>query len=136
MSFMAKPLTEEELAVEAAIDAHMDALSDEAMVMKTGFGLNIIGFPLFIFGSGMAERIGMALILTSLLCILIAMGLGIRTAKRRFEAKRLVDAYMRKKALPFYQELTEMFADKQVHVHLEDDGRITVTDKRKEKENG
>lgn len=130
-------LTEEEQEVNAALDAHRDALRDEMQVMATGMILNIVGLGLLLFSpeDSSPSRIGFGLFLCSILCFIINFALGFRTRKYRNQAKPLVDAYMRKKALPFYQELTEMFADKQgIHLHLDERGTIVVTDRRKQGE--
>lgn len=131
--FNQQKLTEEEQAINGAIDMHRDAMKDEALALFAAIVLYGTGFFLVIFSAEdtRPERIGSALFLCGLLMIIVHIFLNIRTRKYRRAAKELVDPYLRKKALPFYQELLEMFADKPgVHLHLNDNGSITVTDRR------
>ena len=131
------PLTEEEQEIDAAMDSHIAAAKDERWWTVAGWLGYLIGFPVFLFApeNSMLERIGMAVTLTAILSILVSVVLHGRTRKRHYEAKTLIDAYRRKKAVPFYHELLEVFADKPgIHLHLELDGSITVTDKRNQEE--
>lgn len=139
MDLMSKPLTEEEQRVEAAIDDHLEAAKDAGMTFLASMLLNLVGLILFLVSpqGSPFKRVGMALFATSIICFLVHLFCVGREQKKRRVAMDLVMQYKRKNAIPFYQELTEMFADKKgVHVHLEESGVITVTDKRKEKENG
>lgn len=132
--FRTTELTEEEQAINNAIDLHRDAMKDEAMAFMAAILLYATGFILVISSAenSRPERIGSALFLCGLLMIIVHVFLSFRTRKYRRQAKELVDPYLRRKALPFYQELLEMFADKPgVHLHLNENGSITVTDKRK-----
>lgn len=134
MSFVKRPMTEEEIDINNAIDAHRDAMKDELNAMVVAGVFYFAGFLLVIFSpkDSRAEHIGNAFFILGLLLILVNVLLGFRTRKYRRAAKELVDPYIRRKALPFYQELTEMFADKPgVHLHLAEDGKIVVTDRRK-----
>lgn len=137
--YQTRPLTEAEQELDDAIELHKEALKDEMKVVSIAILLWVVGFTMAIFSqeNSRAERIGSALLLCALICFAVHFALGFRTRKYRRRAKVLVDAYLRDKALPFYQELVEMFADKpDIHLHLNDNGSITVTDKRKEPENG
>ena len=137
MSFQSK-LTEEEQAIDRAMDAHIDAMKDEAKALLAAIILYATGFFLVIFSAedSRPERIGSALFLCGALTLIFHFLLHIRTRKYRKAAKELVEPYMRKKAMPFYDELVEMFADKPgVHLHLNENGSITVTDKRKQETN-
>jgi len=135
MSNFYKPeLTPEEKELDTALDEHRDALKDEKQFMVVAIILWFIGLMLATFSSenSSVERIGSGLLLCALVAFAINIALSFRTRKYRYIAKDLLDAYTRKKAIPFYQELTEMFAEKpEVHLHLNDNGSITVTDKRK-----
>lgn len=135
MSFVrSAQLTDEEQAINDAVDMHRDAMKDELQAMAAAGVFYFAGFLLVIFSpkDSRAEHIGNAFFIMGLLLILANVLLGIRTRKYRRAAKELIDPYIRRKALPFYQELTEMFADKPgVHLHLAEDGEIVVTDRRK-----
>ena len=131
------PLTEEEQEINAAIDTHRDALKDEKQAMGAAILLYFAGFTLLIFSAedSRTERIGNAVMLCGLVMLVVNILLGFRTRKYRDQAKELIDTYRRKHALPFYRELVEMFADKPgVHLHLNDNGSINVTDRRKPEE--
>ena len=134
MSFVKTPMvTEEEQAINDAVDMHRDAMKDEFSAM-VGAGLfYFVGFLLVVFSANGSkpERVGNAFFICGLLLVAVNVLLGFRTRKYRRAARELIEPYVRRKAIPFYQELTEMFADKPgVHLHLADDGRIIVTDKR------
>lgn len=138
MSFVREPLTEEEIDINNAIDMHRDALKDEMQAMGAAILLYLIGLILVLFSAENTrpERIGLGLFACGALMFGVNILLGFRTRKYRRQAKELVEPYMRRKALPFYQELVEMFADKPgVHLHLNENGSITVTDKRKQETN-
>lgn len=135
MSFMAKPLTEEEIDINAAMDDHIEAMHDALKAMKAAILLHISGFACLLIGDqdSQLSRIGFALFLTGSVCFLAHIFLMFREQKKRKVAMELVMAYKRKHALPFFNELTELFANKSgVHIHLEEDGMITIRDKRKE----
>lgn len=135
MSFVREPLTEEEIDINNAIDMHRDALRDEMQAMGAAILLYLIGLILVLFSAENTrpERIGLGLFACGALMFGVNILLGFRTRKYRRQAKELVDPYLRKKAMPFYQELVEMFAEKPgVHLHLNENGSITVTDKRKQ----
>ena len=134
MGFVQRPMTEEEIAINDAIDMHRDALKDEMQALAATFLLYFIGFMLLIFSAENTrpERVGSALLICGFVLVIVYILLGFRTRKYRRQAKELVDPYLRRKALPFYNELIEMFASKPgVHLHLNENGSITVTDKRK-----
>lgn len=127
-------LTPEEQALDRALDEHRDALKDEKQFMVIAIILWFIGLMLATFGGkdSPIEYIGSGLLICALVAFGINIALGFRTRKYRYAAKELLDAYTRKKAIPFYQELTEMFASKPgIHLHLNESGTIVVTDKRK-----
>lgn len=129
-----RELTPEEKELDRALDDHRDALKDETQTMVVAIVIWLIGITLTAFSpkDSRIEHMGSNLILLALLVFAVHIALGFRTRKYRYIAKDLLDAYTRKKAIPFYQELTEMFAKKpEVHLHLNDNGSITVTDKRK-----
>lgn len=131
----AKKLTDEEVKLEAAMDDVQEAKRDEGRMLGLALILYFVGLPVFVTADehSRAERIGIAVMFCALICFLIHILLGFRTAKKRYEAMKLADAYNRKKALPFFEELTEIFAkEPKLHIHLADDGRIVVTDNRKE----
>ncbi len=65
----------------------------------------------------------MALISWVMFAIHIA--LDIRDKRRLRAFRKLVDAYYKKKALPFYNEVLDKFGD-EYHVHLNDNGSITL----------
>lgn len=132
--YKTRELTPEEKELDRALDDHREALKDEKQFMAIAVALYFIGLALSVFGSkdSPVEHIGSGLLICAILAYGIHLALGFRTRKYRYIAKDLLDAYERKKAMPFYQELTEMFAKKpEVHLHLNDNGSITVTDKRK-----
>lgn len=53
-----------------------------------------------------------------------------KLSKRRMITQNLLNSFMRKKAVPFYQELCEKFADQpHLHIHLSEDGTIQITDR-------
>lgn len=136
--FTNRELTEEEQAINDAIDMHRDAMKDQGQVGFLGIAAYITAITLSLIGSdgSRAENTGTGLFIIAIILWLVYVALGFRTRKYRREARELMQPYWRKKALPFYQELVEMFADKPgVHLHLEEDGKIVVTDRR-EKSNG
>jgi hypothetical protein len=54
-----------------------------------------------------------------------------QVGKRRIRTWKLICAYNRKKAVPLYHDLLEKFADQpHLHIHLDDDGTIQITDRR------
>jgi hypothetical protein len=133
MMFTTRELTEEEQAINDAIDAHREARQDERNTLRLAVVLYFVG----LFMQGLSDKdtrphnIGTALLICAILVFGVHLLLGFRTIKYKFKAKELMDPYLRKKALPFYQELTEKFADEPgIHLHLEEDGKILVTDRR------
>lgn len=129
-----RELTPEEQELDTALDDHRDALKDEKQAMLLAIVLYFSGLFLNVIGSkdSRLEHVGSALLICAILTFGVHLLLGFRTRKYRYIAKDLLDAYTRKKAMPFYQELTEMFGEKpEVHLHLNDNGSITVTDRRK-----
>lgn len=139
MSFVrSAQLTEEEQAINDAVDMHRDAMKDEFQAMAAAGVFYFVGFLLIIFSptGSRVEHVGNAFFIVGLLLIFVNVLLGFRTRRYRDAARELIEPYVRRKAMPFYQELTEMFADKPgVHLHLAEDGRIVVTDKRGQHEN-
>lgn len=132
-----RKLTKEEQAIDRAADKHIDALKDEMLVFKGFFGTWFVGllFSIFSTENSRFKYFGGALMIVAVLFIPVHILLVKRTKKYRHQARVLMDAYFRKKSLPLFNELTEMFADKPgVHLHINNDGSITVTDKRKAKE--
>lgn len=129
-----RPLTEEEQAIDAAIDDHQEARQDERKTFWLAVALYFVG--LFVSAGtedgSRQDNVGTALILCGLVVFGVHLWLGWRTTKKRLAVKELMDPYLRKKALPFYQELVEMFAEKPgIHLHLTENGTIVVTDRRK-----
>ena len=134
MNFNKIGLTDEERDIENAIDAHMDATKDKKQVFKLHlitFGVGWVLVMLSPNGSNW-ERLGVALFLGGMILLPIYLLLSHREFKKEIKAKQLVAVYMRKNAIPLYNEILEKFADvKDIHFHLNDNGSITVTDKRK-----
>lgn len=131
-----RQLNGEEEAIRRAMDQHEEALKDEKTVLFGSFALWTVAFILLIISEdgSRTNNVGEGLIICAVICYVVHIGLHFRTRKRKRHAKSLVQPYLRRQALPFYQELVEMFADKPgVHLHLNDNGSITVTDKREEK---
>lgn len=127
-------LTAEEQRINDALDKHLEAVKDEGKAWGFAVLLYAVGFVFVIASSkdSRPQHVGNALFMCGLFMVLINILLGFRTRKYRREAKELVDPYMRRKAIPFYQELTQMFAEEPgVHLHLNQNGSITVTDRRK-----
>lgn len=131
---MERKLTEEEVEMRAAIDAHQAQDKWEKQLALSAWIAYLIGFPLFIFNSDGPWEMAGGLIVGAALGTFVYTFFIVhrKTVKLAREAKKLVDAYMRKKALPFYHELLEKFDMTGVHIHLNDDGTITITDKRNE----
>lgn len=126
-----EPLNIEEQAIDAAMDAHREAKEDEKKAVIAIPILYLPGLFLLIFGGDRVVRAGTLLILFGLMAVLLHIYLQYRSAKKYFEVKRLLNPYLRNKSMPFYNELLGMFADKPgVHLYLEEDGKILVTDKR------
>jgi hypothetical protein len=127
--------TTEEQEIDMALDRHKEALRDEMHALGLMFLLYFVGILLVLVSGkdSRGERVGNALIICGLIMVGIHILLGFRTRHYRNKAKPIVDAYLRKKAMPFYQELCEMFREEPgIHLHLADNGKIIVTDKRKE----
>ena len=131
-----KDATPDEMLLNKLIDEHMDAMEFEKYLILPAIVIYPIGGLMFIFGTGMIEAMGLALVGASL----IAWGAHLFYASPREKKKRdavvvVINRINRKAVLPFYQELQEKFADEPgVHLHLNDSGTITVTrKKRKEK---
>lgn len=55
----------------------------------------------------------------------IHIGLDIRDKRRLRAFRKLVDAYYKKKSLPFYQDVLDKFGD-EYHVHHNNNGSITL----------
>lgn len=133
--YKVKELTEEELKLESAMDEWKEARRDQGKMLFLAIVLYLAGLPVYAVSAedSRPERIGFTVMMCGLVCFFFHLLLGLRTGRKRDEATKLADAYNRKKALPFYEELTELFANQpKVHIHLEDDGKIRVTDNRKE----
>lgn len=127
-------LTSEEQRIDKAMDKHQSSVDDEKMVLKGAGVCYLLGFPLALFGGddSQVSRVGTTLLIIGLVLLFVHAIIGFRSLKRKMTVKELLNPYLKRKALPFYQELTEMFADKpEVHLHLNDDGTITISDKRK-----
>ena len=132
------PLTEQEQDIDNAMDDLGSAFEDAKWFTQAGFITNFVGFVLIIFGpiEHWIARAGFAMMMVGLLCILIGALMGIfRVRRRKRELDELVLPYMREKAMPFYSEMQEKFADEpDVHLRLEDNGMVTIIDRRKIKE--
>lgn len=128
-----RQLTEEEQEIDWAIEDHREAKKDARRAFWLAIVLYFAG--LFISGGEDGSRrdnIGTALILCGILTFGVHLWLDHRAFKKRLAVQELMDPYLRKKALPFYQELVEMFADKPgIHLHLSENGTIVVSDKRR-----
>lgn len=128
--------TLEEIEIEKAIQLHEEARHDERVVFGLAVVLYVVGVVMWIFWEGRTATTGMAVMLCSVLALAVHAVLSYRTAMRKLKAKDLASIYLRRQAVPFYQELREIFADKPgVQIYLQHNGVITVTDKRK-KEGG
>lgn len=133
MSFMPRGLTEEEQAINDAVDIHLEAKKDERNTYLLAIVLYFAGLFMQVLSDkdSRPHHIGTALLICAIVVFGVHLALGFRTRKYRYAAKALIDQYRRKQAIPFYNELTEMFAEKPgVHLHLNENGSITVTDKR------
>lgn len=134
-TFAYKNSTEEEMKLEAAIGDYRAADKDEKTVLGTGVIAYIIGFPLFIFSNDIIYRVGFSLVIVGLFCLILHRVLQMRTLKKRIKMVELLNDYNRERAVPFFLEITEKFGDvKNIHFHLEQNGSITVTDKRKKED--
>lgn len=128
--------TPEEQEIDLALDRHKEAMRDEMRAFGLAVAFYFVGITLVLVGAkdSKPERVGNALITCGLILVVVHVLLGFRTRHYRKQAKPLVDAYFRKKAMPFYQELCEMFREEPgIHFHLADNGKIIVTDKRETK---
>lgn len=127
------PLTTEEQEIVDAIDWHLEAVKDAEMFLRGVLATWLIGFPMLLFSAEDSswERIGVSLILMSLVLMICHFLLNLRADKRRREVSKIVNAHMKKRTEPFYNELREMFVDKPgIHLRLQDNGTITITDMR------
>lgn len=126
--FYKSELTPEAQKVSDALDAHHQARSDEHRVFWVGWGFLIVSILMSISGN---KELGAGLMLSAAICLALNFVLSLRTYQRRTKAKKLLDIFKYKQAVPLYWELVEKFAEEpKVHIHLNDNGSITVTDNR------
>lgn len=126
-----KPLTPEEKRIDKAIDASTQAKRDEQIVGISMLVCYLLALGFYIAGanSGGDILLGGAVVL-----ILAHIGFSYRAGKKKHYAKLMVNDYRRKNATPFYYELIEKFAkEPNLQLRLEQNGSITVIDKRKNK---
>lgn len=132
------PLTEQEQDINEAMDRFRSAFEDSKWFVQKGFIVNFIGFVLIIFGpiEHWIASVGFAMMLAGFVSLAVGTLLDIfRVRARKRELDELVLPYLREKAMPFYNEIQEKFADEpDVHLRLEDNGMVTIIDRRKKKE--
>lgn len=128
-NFVGEAKTPEEHELAAAIEKHRDARWWEKNLQIAAWVFYAVAVGLWIFTDqtvGAAWLIVLALFAAS----------GYIEAKRRFKAVKLINVLKRKNAVPFYHEMLERFRDEpMIHIHLNDDGSITINDKRKQETN-
>ncbi len=128
---MADQKPKEVVEIEAAIEKVDDLRWWKSRLSITGWIVYFIGGLFWIL-----DRPGGFWILLMALAILVFNATAIESelSKRRFFVYKLINAFNRSRAVPFYQDLLENFADQpNLHVHLADDGTIQITDRgRKE----
>lgn len=122
---------EQERIVEAA-RAYTEAKKDERFVMIAGIILWFAGAPFFFLNIGnIYETLGLTAMTLGAILYLFSMVLSWRTYKIYCAGQEISFAYTRKKNTPFFQELTKKFSDEpKIHLHMNDDGGILITDKR------
>lgn len=122
--------TPEEIEIEEAMDAHIDSMKHEHLVFRTAAVLYLVGFPLFLFGSGWFERVGIAMVLTGLFAFLYHFIVHLQSEKKRRYAAELLQPYLKRKSEPLVRDLREKFADDPTirFVH-NDDGSVIVVRK-------
>lgn len=129
-----KPENDEQQEINDAIETHMDALKFEHMVFRTSVAMYFVGFLLFIFGSGIVETIGLAVLMAGALAFMLHFFYHIDTEKKRKAAAEIINPYLKRQTQALYQELREKFSDNpNIRFIHNDDGSITVQQKR---ENG
>lgn len=123
--------TEEEKAIDAAMDAHLEALEFEHHVFRGSLIMYMVGFPLFIFGSDWAEMLGISLVTVGLLSFIAHFFFSISTRKKALAVQKLLQPYLKKKSLPLFRDLQEKFADDpNIRFVHNDDGSVTVMRKK------
>lgn len=126
---MADQKTKEVVEIEAAIDRVDDMRWWKSRLNITGWIVYFMGGLLWIL-----DRPGGGWILLMALAILVfnATVIEYQLSKRRYFAHKLLNAFNRTRAVPFYHELLEKFADNpNLHIHLAADGTIQITDRSK-----
>lgn len=128
---MADQKPKEVVEIEAAIERVDDLRWWKSRLNITGWVVYFIGGLLWLL-----DRPGGGLILLMALAVLVlnATIIEYNLSKRRVFAYKLINTFNRSKAVPFYHELLERFADQpNLHIHLAEDGTIQITDRgRKE----
>lgn len=114
--------------IHDAQEAIRDVLWWKQRLDWTGWIFYIIGFVMW----AVQDNDRAVIIIVAAIALLLFNGLvnGSKLRRRRIECQHLLDALMRKNALPFYHQLQEKFADQpHLHIHLEANGSITITDR-------
>ena len=131
-NFVGEAKTPEEREVADAIERHKDARWWEKNLQIAAWVFYAVAVGLWIFTD---QTVGAAWLIVLALFAASAVA-GYIEAKRRFKVVRLVNVLKRKNAVPFYHEMLERFRDEpMIHIHLNDDGSITINDKRKQETN-
>ena len=131
-NFVGEAKTPEERELADAIEHHKDARWWEKNLQIAAWVFYAVAAAIWIFTD---KPIGVAWLIVLALFIASAAA-GYVEAKRRFKVNRLLNVLKRKNAVPFYHEMLERFRDEpMIHIHLNDDGSITINDKRKQETN-
>ena len=115
--------------IHDAQEAIRDVLWWKIRLDWTGWVTYFVGFGMWIIQDN--DRAVIIIIAGIALVLFNGSVNGTKLRRRRIECQHLLDALMRKNALPFYHQLQERFADQpHLHIHLEANGSITITDRQ------
>lgn len=119
--------------LEASQEAVRDVLWWKKRLDWTGWGMYAIGALMWIVQDN--DR-GLIIILIAFLLLLAnAFINSYRLQKRRLICQNLLNAFLRKNALPLYHDMLEKFSDMpHLHIHLAENGTIIITDKSKKEQ--
>lgn len=115
--------------IEEAQEAIRDVLWWKDRLFWTGWIMYALGAAMWIIQDN--DRAVFIILAAFVVLVFNSTVLHWKLLSRRRICQNLLDAFVRKKALPLYHDMLEKFADQpHLHIHLSDNGTIVITDRR------
>jgi hypothetical protein len=121
--------------LEASQEAVRDVIWWKRRLEWTGWIMYAVGFFMWVLPDPDNDRAIPVLLIGIAVVLINSFINGSRLRKRRYECQTLLNAILRKNALPLYHQMLEAFSDQpHLHIHLAENGTIIITDKSKKEQ--